>query len=314
MGALDALSIPIWGSQLRVTFSILDNTGAVITSLTGLSSSISKDQGTAAAGGTPVEIATNSGGIYLDLTATEMQADTVWIRATATNANARSTILVIYPRRISLTRTGTAQAGAAGSITLDSGAAASDDAYNGSVVRITSGVGAGQARFGYDYSGSNKILSVMGNWTTIPTSSSVFEIGALTGAYPTGNIATVQNIVDGTWNELRSSHVTAGSFGDGIRIADGELNMKKGVAFPDFMIDMVLSADHITEATGKTVTAQRSVDKGAWTNITTQPGADIGFGTYPVSFSTTDLNGNCIKVRFTAPGCDPRKITIITQP
>lgn len=82
------------------------------------------------------------------------------------------------------TRTGTAQAGAAGTITLDSGASAVDDFYNNQIIVIASGTGAGQARFVSDYVGATKVASVA-TWATNPNNTSVFYLlpfGAIPGA------------------------------------------------------------------------------------------------------------------------------------
>jgi hypothetical protein len=74
-------------------------------------------------------------------------------------------------------RTGTAQSGsAAGTIVLDAGASASNDYYNYQVIRITSGTGAGQARWIADYVGSTKTATIYPNWVTTPSNTSVFVI------------------------------------------------------------------------------------------------------------------------------------------
>ena len=73
-------------------------------------------------------------------------------------------------------RAGTAQAGAAGSITLDAGASASDNFYNTAMVRIFSGTGTGQVRLISSYVGSTKVASVTPNWVTNPDNTSVFLI------------------------------------------------------------------------------------------------------------------------------------------
>jgi len=75
-----------------------------------------------------------------------------------------------------VTQTGTAQAGAASTITLAAGATATDDIYNGYGVRITSGPGAGQDRIISDYVGSTKVATVSSAWTVQPTSASVYEV------------------------------------------------------------------------------------------------------------------------------------------
>ena len=86
---------------------------------------------------------------------------------------------------------GTATAGAAGSITLPAAASATDDVYNGSVVTIVSGTGAGQSsRFISDYVGSTKVASVDPNWTTTPDATSVVVVTAVAPA-PTTSVPDV---------------------------------------------------------------------------------------------------------------------------
>lgn len=73
-------------------------------------------------------------------------------------------------------RTGTAQAGAASSITLDTGASATNGVYVTRWVRITSGTGAGQSKLITGYVGSTKVATVAGTWATAPDATSVFEL------------------------------------------------------------------------------------------------------------------------------------------
>ena len=75
-------------------------------------------------------------------------------------------------------RANTAQAGASTTITLDASASASDDAYNGNGITITSGTGVAQVRHITDYVGATKVATVSSAWTTNPDSTSVFEIGS----------------------------------------------------------------------------------------------------------------------------------------
>lgn len=75
-------------------------------------------------------------------------------------------------------RNGTAQAGAAGSITLDAGASATDNLYRGLKVGVVSGTGAGQWRLVSGYTGSTKVATVAPNWTTAPDNTSVFVLAA----------------------------------------------------------------------------------------------------------------------------------------
>lgn len=72
--------------------------------------------------------------------------------------------------------TGTAQAGAAGSITLAAGEDSNDDYFNGERITIIEGTGQGQSRLITDYNGTTKVATVDRNWTTTPDSSSVYSI------------------------------------------------------------------------------------------------------------------------------------------
>jgi len=73
-------------------------------------------------------------------------------------------------------RRGTAQAGAASTITLDAAASADNDAYNGGVIRIVGGTGEGQSKTISDYVGSTKVATVDSAWATEPDDTSVFAI------------------------------------------------------------------------------------------------------------------------------------------
>lgn len=71
---------------------------------------------------------------------------------------------------------GTAQAGAVGSITLRAGASAADDEYNGMTVHIVSGAGAGQERKISDYVGATKVATVTVNFSPAPDNTSVYNV------------------------------------------------------------------------------------------------------------------------------------------
>lgn len=90
-------------------------------------------------------------------------------------------------------RVNTAQAGASGSITLDASASSTDSLYNGNWISILSGMGAGQSRLITGYTGSSKVAAITPNWTTNPSSSSVFAIS--TAGYIPGNNGNVAGSV-----------------------------------------------------------------------------------------------------------------------
>jgi len=178
MAAGDAgLPYPVYGAAYRITFPIFDNDGDLVPDAAGLDTEISKDGGAFTdATNEATQIGSSSGLYYLDLTYEEMQCSTLAGKVKSTTADSKDTPFVLYPRRLPVLETGTAQAGAAGTITLASGASSDDDEYNACIVHITSGTGVGQARVISDYVGSTRVASVSPNWGTQPDNTSVYQI------------------------------------------------------------------------------------------------------------------------------------------
>ena len=73
-------------------------------------------------------------------------------------------------------RSNTAQAGAAGTITLDVAASVTDDFYNGTLIVLTGSTGVGQSRIIYDYVGATRVASVTPNWITNPDATTTFAV------------------------------------------------------------------------------------------------------------------------------------------
>lgn len=73
-------------------------------------------------------------------------------------------------------QSGTASAGAAGTITLQSTASALADFYNGCVVQIIAGSGIGQSRVITDYAVTTFVANVTPNWITNPSTDSVYVV------------------------------------------------------------------------------------------------------------------------------------------
>jgi len=106
-------------------------------------------------------------------------------------ANADKTGYGLSANESIILRTGTAQAGAAGTITLDSGANANNNFYNGAQIKIVSGTGANQLRTISGYVGSTKVASIDRNWVTNPDNTSVFVVMYNTGYKQTSAIEIV---------------------------------------------------------------------------------------------------------------------------
>lgn len=98
MASTDARPLPEKNVAYRVTFPILDADGDLVTGATGLDSEVSKDAGTFTdCTNEATEIATSSGMYYLELTSTEMNADTVAIIVKTSSSGAKTTSIVMYP-------------------------------------------------------------------------------------------------------------------------------------------------------------------------------------------------------------------------
>lgn len=143
-----------------------------------------------------------------------------------------------------VSRTGTAQSGGASAITLDTGANGNDDWYNGMLILIIGGTGAGQARVIIDYTGSSKLCAVDSSWVTNPANDSVFMI------FPG----------DRTWSlyrtELTALPADNASFGDKLQLIFQRFAFK---------ITQTATVQTLLKADGSTPLATRSVSDAAGT-------------------------------------------------
>lgn len=159
-------------------------------------------------------------------------------------------------------RSGTAQAGASGTITLDVSASASDDFYNNCVIQIISGTGANQSRIISDYVGSTKVATIDTNWVTNPDNTSVFLITPF-GSIPGATAPTAGQVADAVWDEPRSGHTTGGTFGEGVLAeslntqAKADVNVECDSSIETYRLDELISA----AASPSTPTINSFIDK-----------------------------------------------------
>jgi hypothetical protein len=83
-------------------------------------------------------------------------------------------------------------------LAVDATSANNTGDYAGSTVYIVSGTGAGQSATVSSYTAGTRTLTIVGTWTTTPTSSSVYSIGNLTTT-SAGDVAGVFNIPNGVF-------------------------------------------------------------------------------------------------------------------
>lgn len=197
MASTDAFPVPRKNVAYRVTFPILDADGDPVTGATGLDSEVSKDGAqfadctneateiTAAAGSI-------SGMYYLDLTATEMNADTVAIGVHTTTSGAKTTMIVIYPEEIGDYRVNVSQFGGTTVTGRDIGAS----------VLLSTGTGTGQLDFTSGVVKAN-LAQILGTALTETA-------GQIAGAFkkffdkatPTGTINSIPDAVAGATGGL----------------------------------------------------------------------------------------------------------------
>lgn len=190
----DAHPFTIYNARNRITFPLLDADGGLI-SPSAPDSELSQDGGTFAdATNEATELATASGMCFLDLIHTETDCQTLAIKVASTGA--KTTPLVLYPRRLLVVHADTAQAGAATAITLAATASDINDAYNGLYVVCSNDSPAGvrgQARLIIDFVGSTKVATVASAWGTNPDSTTTYEIQCPDEKY-VGYISTIANV------------------------------------------------------------------------------------------------------------------------
>ena len=96
----------------------------------------------------------------------------ILLRASDFPAITRGESVMVLPDPV----TGIAVAGAASTITLAATASAIDSAYNGMVMTITSGTGAGSTGTVSGYVGATKVATVSAPWAVAPGASSTYSI------------------------------------------------------------------------------------------------------------------------------------------
>lgn len=128
---------------------------------------------------------------------------------------------------------GTAQAGAALSITLSGNAPSLTNVLNGYYVKILSGTGvAGESRLISAYNGTTKVATIAPAWTTNPDATTVYEV------LPAGNIQKYGMLVTGDNIMLMANDIELS--GGTANFLDGGINTRRD--------RLVQSSDQITGA------------------------------------------------------------------
>jgi hypothetical protein len=179
----NALPYPVYGVPWTVVIPVLDADGDLVTAAAGLDSEVSLNGNTFAdCTNEATEIATGSGMYYLTLTAAEMTADIVAVIVKTSTSGAKTTPIVLYPRKLSVLVSGTSQGGAAGYITLAAGQFAHNDQYNGCLCVATIDTLI-EARILQDCTTSNQRCTVTPEWNVAPDADDTYIIYNIEGRY-----------------------------------------------------------------------------------------------------------------------------------
>ena len=164
--------------------------------------------------------------------------------------------------------------------------------------RMDSSVGSNLDKGGYSISGIKTTLDALNDISAAQVNTecdtALTDYNAVVPADLPANFALLS--IDG------SGYVTEVNV-DGI---------KKNTALNNFEFLMVDATDGYTEETGLTVTAQRSIDGGAF-GACANSVTEVGNGIYKINLANTDLNGDVITLRFSATGARTRYVTLKTN-
>lgn len=228
MAASDAMPVPKKNVAFRHIFPIFDADGDLVTGATGLDSEVSKDCGTMTdCTNEATEIATASGMYYLDLTATEMNADSVTIVVKTTSSGAKTTPMVLYPEEDGDIRvTAVAVSDKTGYTLSSAGVQAIWDALSsalttaGSIgkrlVDYVTGDIFGRVGAPVGASISADIAAVQSDTNDIQTRIPAALVG---GKMDSTGGASAGDIADAVWDEAIAGHTTPGSTGEALASA-----------------------------------------------------------------------------------------------
>lgn len=198
--AADSARRIIKNAAYRVYWRILDNTTfePIAGGLTTPDAERSID-GAAFADCTNAETELGTTGTgYTELTVAEMSADHIWFTMNSADAAAIKFFKELIPEPA--LDSGVAQAGTASTLQLRAAASAVDDFYNGAILEIVRGTGAGQIRTVTDYVGSTTTATVDRDWATNPDNTSVYIIHPRLGQSLGADIVAEVNVeqIDGS--------------------------------------------------------------------------------------------------------------------
>lgn len=203
----------------------MDADGDLVTGAAGLDSEVSIDAGAFAdCTNEATEIATSSGVYYLDLTAAEMNGDTVAVIVKTSTSGAKTTTIVMYPEEAGDYRAdvthfgGTAGTFAAGRAEVNTTHAAGTAWGSGAVTAASIAAAALNGKGDWNIGKTGYALTAttgLGNQTANITGNLSGSVGSVTGAVGsvTAGVTLAASAVQAIWDALTTALTTAGSVG-----------------------------------------------------------------------------------------------------
>jgi hypothetical protein len=279
MATTDARPIPLKNTAYRVTFPIFDADGDLVTGAATLDSEVSLDGGTFGdCTNEATEIATSSGMYFLDLTAAEMNADTVAVIVKTGTAGAKTTPIVLYPEETGDIR-----------VTVSTGGISATSFATGAIDATAIGTGAidadaiatdaiGSAEFAQAaadkvWSSAARTLTALG----FALANTDFAANAIDAAA----LATdaVSEIADGVWDEdIEAAHGTDATAGLLLRVLGAAISNRANNATLDALLGVADTAGaDVPSQTTDEVWEEDATDhqtQGTFGQAIGDPGAD----------------------------------------
>lgn len=156
--------------------------------------------------------------------------------------------------------------------------------------------------------------TMRGTDSALLASSAPTNFGAL-GIESDGDITKV-NLLDGNTAQTGDNFARLGAPAGASIAADiaalEAADIKKNTAYPNFTFLMVLTSDHVTPATGLTVTGERRLDNGSFTAVSGTI-SEVSNGMYEFDALAADTNADTGAWRFSAATADDVFITFKTS-
>jgi hypothetical protein len=271
MAATDARPVPIKNTAYRHYFHYWKTDSTMLTSITGPDTEVSKDGGTFTdCTNEFTEIGTSGPG-YIDLTSTEMNADSVVIKSTCTNTGAVPYIYYLYPEEAGDIRANAAQIGGTTQTGRDIGAS----------VLLSSGTGTGQISLTsglVTLAGVTHTNAVIPTVTTTTTATNLTNLPSIPANWLTAaGIAASALDGKGNWNVGKTGYSLTATTGLGNQTANITGNLSGSVGSVTGAVGSVTGAvGSVTGAVGSVTGAVGSVTGNINGNVVGSVGSVTG--------------------------------------